>query len=87
MHLGESAIVPDVSVVGEAVPDVAELATLDVLLDGVEGFLRCDLHLRVGPAGDLNDHVTDALVLVGEEGDVVEGRDDRAILLDVDAMF
>jgi len=74
-------------VVREAVPDVAQLATFNVLLDGVEGLLGCDLHFRVGPAGDLNDHIEDALVLVGKEGDVVEGRNDRAILLNVDTMF
>ena len=34
--LGEGTVVPDVSVVGEAVVHKAELALLDVLLDGVE---------------------------------------------------
>ena len=86
-HLGEGAVVPDVAVVGEAVADVAEAALLDVLLDGVEGLLLGDLHLGVGPAGDLDDHVEDPVVLVGEEGDVVEGRDDLAILLDVHAVL
>ena len=81
-HLGERAVVPDVAVVGEAVADVAETALLDVLLDGVERLLLGDLHLGVGPAGDLDYHVQDAIVLVGEEGDVVEGRDDAAVLLD-----
>lgn len=85
--LGESTIVPNVSVVGEAVPDVAQFASLDVLLDGVEGLLFRDLHFGVSPAGDFDDHVEDAMVLVGEEGDVVEGGDDGTILLDVDAML
>ena len=82
-HLGEGAVVPDVPVVGEAVADVAQTAALDVLLDGVERLLLGGLHLCVRPAGDLDDHVEDAIVLVGEEGDVVEGRDDAAVLLDV----
>ena len=81
-HLRERAVVPDVAVVGEAVADVTQTALLHVLLDGVEGLLLGDLHLRVGPARDLNNHVQDAIVLVGEEGDVVEGRDDAAVLLD-----
>ena len=68
--------------VGEAVANIAQSALLDVLLDGVEGLLLGDLHLRVGPARDLNNHVQDAIVLVGEEGDVMEGRDDAAVLLD-----
>ena len=34
--LGEGTVVPDVSVVREAVVHKAELALLDVLLDGVE---------------------------------------------------
>jgi hypothetical protein len=45
------------------------------------------LLLGVGPARDLNDHVQDGLLLVGIEGDVVEGRDGLAILLDVDAVL
>jgi hypothetical protein len=45
------------------------------------------LLLGVGPAGDLDDHVQDGLLLVGVERDVVEGRDGHAILLDVDAVL
>ena len=86
-NLRESTVVPDVTVVREAVADVAQTALLDILLDGVEGLLLGDLHLGVGPAGDLNNHVEDPVVLVGEEGDVVEGRDDLAILLDVHAVL
>lgn len=41
------------------------------------------LHLGIGPAGDLDDHVEDRLLLVGVQGDIVEGRDGDAILLDV----
>ena len=62
--------------VREAVADVAKTALLDILLDGVEGLTGGDLHLRVGPAWDLDDHIEDTLVLVGEERDVMEGRDD-----------
>ena len=45
------------------------------------------LHLGIGPAGYLNDHVQDRVLLVGIEGDVVEGRDRHAILLDEDAVL
>lgn len=45
------------------------------------------LLLGVGPAGDLDDHVQDVLGLVGEEGDIVEGRDGLAILLDVNTVL
>jgi hypothetical protein len=41
--LREGTVVPEVALVGEAVPDIAELALLDVLLDGVEGLLLGDL--------------------------------------------
>jgi hypothetical protein len=68
--------------VREAVADVAELALLGVLEDGVELLLLGDLELGVGPAGDLDNHVEDGAVLVGEEGDIVEGRDDLAVLLE-----
>lgn len=73
--------------VREAVPDETQLATLDVLLDGVEGLFLRYLHLRIRPAGDLDNHVQDAPALVSEERDVVERRDDAAILLDVNAVF
>ena len=86
-YLREGAVVPDVPVVGEAVADVAQTAALDVLLDGVERLLLGGLHLCVRPAGDLDDHVEDAIVLVGEERDVVEGRDDLAALLDEDTVL
>lgn len=86
-YLRERTIVPDVSVVREAVPDETQLATLDVLLDGIEGLFLRYLHLRIRPARDLNYHVQDASALVSEEGNVVERRDDAAILLDVNAVF
>lgn len=101
-YLGEGTVVPEVTLVGEAVANVAELALLGVLLDGVEELLLGDLNtmlgqrqfplagfrsayllLGVGPAGNLNDHVEDCLLSVGIEGDIVEGRDRLAILLDV----
>jgi hypothetical protein len=64
---------------GEAVADVAQATLLDILLDGVERLLFGDLHLRIGPARDLDDHVEDAIVLVGEERNVVEGRDNSLV--------
>jgi hypothetical protein len=42
-YLRESTVVPEVALVREAVPHVAELALLDVLLDGVESLLLADL--------------------------------------------
>ena len=45
------------------------------------------LHLCVGPAGHLDNHVEDGLLLVGVQRDIVEGRDGHPILLDVDAVL
>lgn len=42
-YLGEGTVVPQVALVGEAVADVAKLALLDVLLNGVEELLLGDL--------------------------------------------
>ena len=72
---------------GEAVANETQTALLDVLLDGVERFLLGDLELGVGPAGDLDNHVQDAIALVGKEGDVVEGGDDGSVLLRIDAVL
>merc|ERR1712000_163459 len=85
--LGEGTVVPEVTLVGEAVSDVSKLALLDFLLDGVEEFLLGDLELGIGPSRDLNNHVQNGLLLVGVEGDIVEWRDGLAILLDVDAVL
>jgi hypothetical protein len=71
----------------ETVPNEPQLALLDVLLDGVERLLLGHFQLCVGPAGDLDDHVEDAGGFVCEEGDVVEGGDDVAVLFDVDAVL
>lgn len=73
--------------VGEAVTHETQFAPLDVLLDRVKRLVRGDLHLGVGPARNLNDHVEDTLALVGEEGDVVERRQNGAILFDEHTMF
>lgn len=73
--------------VREAVAHVAQAAFLDVLLDGVERLLLRDFHLSVGPPRDLDDHVQDAIVLVGEEGNVVPGRDDVTVLFEKNAVL
>lgn len=46
-YLGEGTVVPEVTLVGEAVSDVSKLALLDVLLDGVEELLLGDLMGRL----------------------------------------
>lgn len=53
----------------------------------VHSMARTCLHLGIGPARDLDDHVEDRLLLVGVEGDVVEWRNGNAILFDVDAVL
>ena len=70
-HLRESTVVPDVTMVGEAVANVTQSTFLDILLDGVKWFFFRGLHLGVGPTGNLNDHVEDTVVLVGEKRNVV----------------
>ena len=42
-YLREGTVVPEVTLVGEAVADEAELSLLDVLLDGVQELLLGDL--------------------------------------------
>ena len=74
--------------VGEAVAHIAQATLLDVLLDGVERLLLGNFHLGIGPAGNLDDHVENAIVPICKERDVMERRDDElAVLLDVDAVF
>lgn len=82
----EGAIVPDVSMMGKAVADVAQTTLLNILFDGVESLLFGDLHFSISPAGDFDDHVEDAVVLVREKRDIMEGGYDRTILFDVDSV-
>jgi hypothetical protein len=82
----DEPVVPEVTLVREAVADEAELALLGVLEDGVELVLLGDLKLGVGPARDLDDHVEDGALLVGVEGNIVEGGDDLAVLLEEDTV-
>lgn len=42
-YLRESTVVPDVTLVGEAIADISQLALLGVLLDRVEGILLANL--------------------------------------------
>lgn len=85
--LGEGTVIPNVSVVGETVADETQSSLLDILLNRIEGFLLANLHFSVRPARNFDDHVENAVVLVCEKRDVVEGRDHGAILFDVDAVF
>jgi hypothetical protein len=85
--LGEATVVPDVTVVRETVANVAQATLFNVLLDRIEQLFFGYLHLCVGPARDLHDHVENAIVLVREEGNVMERRDNGSILFDVDTMF
>jgi len=85
--LRECAVVPDVTVVGEAVTDEAKTTFFDILFNGVETLLLRDLHLRVCPSGNLNDHVEDTKVLISEEGDIMERRYDISVLLDVNTVL
>jgi len=75
-YLWESAVIPDVSVVGEAVAHVTEPSLFDVLFDRVERLLLGDLHLGIGPPRDFDDHVEDAILLISVERNVMERRDD-----------
>jgi len=86
-NLREGAVVPDVTVVGETVANETQPTLLDVLLDGIERLLLGDLEFGVGPTGDLDNHVEDAIALVGKERNVVEGGDDGSVLFWVNAMF
>ena len=85
--LGESTIIPDVPVVGEAVAHVAQATLFDVLLDGIERLLLGNFHFGIRPAGNFDNHVENAIGLIGEERDIVERRNDLAVLFGIDTMF
>ena len=72
---------------GEAIANETQATLLDVLLDWIEWLLLGDLELCVGPTRDLDNHVEDAIALVGKKRDVVEWGDDGSILFRIDAMF
>ncbi len=72
---------------GETVSNDTQTTFLDILLDGVEDFLFRDLEFGISPSRNFDDHVEDAIVLVGKEGNIVPWRDDRTILFDENAVF
>lgn len=43
-YLGKATIIPEVAFVGKAIANVAKLALLDVLFDGVQWFFFGNLH-------------------------------------------
>ena len=85
--LGESTIIPDVPVVREAVAHVAQATLFDVLLDGIERLLLGNFHFGIRPAGNFDNHVENAIGLIGEERDIVERRNDLAVLFGINTMF
>lgn len=86
-NLREGTVVPDVTVVGEAVSNETQTTLLDVLFDGIEWFFLGDLEFGVGPAGDFDNHVEDTIALVGKERNVVEGGDDGSVLFWIYTVF
>ncbi len=85
--LRERAIVPDVSMVREAIPHVAEAPAFDILLDRIERLVPGGLHLSVRPSRYFDDDIQYALVLVGKERNIVKWRNDGSILLDENAVL
>jgi len=85
--LRERSVIPNVSVVGEAVPHVAKTTTLDILLDRIEKLFLGNLHLRIGPSWDFHDHVQYVLAWLDKEGDVVEGRHNISIRFNEDTVI
>lgn len=75
-YLWESAIVPDVSMMREAVAHITEPVLLDILFDGVERLFLGDFHFCIGPPRDFDDHVEDAILLINVEGNIMKRRDD-----------
>ena len=73
--------------VGEAVTDETQATFFDVLFDGVQELFLADFHLGVGPTGNLDDHVEDAILLVCEKRNVVPEGSHLAVALDEDSMI
>ena len=72
--------------VREAVPDESQLPLFDVLFDGIEWLFFRNLHFGVGPTRDFDDHVEDATIKIGKEGNVMERGEDCSSLLGVNTV-
>lgn len=71
----------------EAVSHKAQFTAFDILFDRVERLFFGDFHLRIGPSRNFDDHVEDTIVPVCKERNIVEWRDDVAVMLDEHAVF
>jgi hypothetical protein len=87
IYLGESTVIPNISVMREAVADITQATFLDVLLNRIERFLFGYFHLCVGPSRNFDNHVQDTIVLISEKRDVVKRRHDGSILFDENTVF
>ena len=56
-NLRESAIVPDITMMGEAIADVSKSSSPGVLFDGIKRLFFGDFHLCIRPAGYFDDHI------------------------------
>lgn len=81
IYLRECAIVPDITMVREAITHEARFVVLDILLDGIEGLFLADLQFCVGPARNLDNHVEDLVSFFCVERNVVKSRDRGTITL------
>ena len=86
-HLGESTVIPNISMMRETIADETKFPLFDILFDRIESFFFGNLHLGVGPSRNFDDHVEDTGILISKERNVVEGRNGNAVLFQINAMF
>ena len=86
-HQGQHSTLSDQGFTLCPVPVGLNTSVTDCKRSWDQQFLLGDLELGVGPAGDIDSHVQDAIALVGKEGDVVKGGDDGSVLFRIDVVL
>jgi hypothetical protein len=71
----------------ETVANISKFTLFDILFDRIEWFLFGNLHFRICPPWNFDDHVKDTVIGISEEGHIVKSRNDATVVFDINTMF
>lgn len=73
--------------VRKTIADETWVAFYNFWFDWVHRFIFCNLHLGISPTRDLDNHVKNAPMTIGKKRDIMQWRDNMAVLFDEHTML